>query len=183
MVNLVDEEDYVDLIASQWAHERPDLDTAGLQVIGRVSRLSRYLEHAIETSFAPYGLNSSGFYVLAALRRNGAPYQMSPTQLYSSLLVSSGAMTNRIDRLEAAGFVARLPDATDGRGSLVALTAEGRRVVEAAIEAHSANEIRLLSGLTADEQVELGRLMRKLLLKYGDLPDPRTWPVSARRLG
>ncbi len=162
--------DYVDLIIDEWATERPDLDTSGLSVIGRISRLSRYLERAIETSFKPMGLNSAGFYVLAALRRAGPPYRMSPTELYASLLVSSGAMTNRIDRLEDAGLVTRFPDADDGRSSLVGLTDLGQKVADEVIERHAANEIRLLSGLSRRQQADLARLLRGLLLAHDDRP-------------
>lgn len=165
-----EQQDYVDLISAQWARARPDLNMAGLAVIGRVSRLSRYLERAIESSFEPLGLNSAGFYVLAALRRSGPPYRLTPTQLYSSTLTSSGAMTNRIDRLENAGYVVRSPDEFDGRSSLVALTPGGMRVVDAAIEAHTANEISLLSGLDATDRADLARLLRKLLIACNDLP-------------
>jgi len=171
--------DYVDLIIEEWARELPDLDTSGVGVIGRVSRLARYLERAIEPTFAPYGLNSAGFYVLAALRRAGPPYQLSPTQLYGSLLVTSGAMTNRLDRLQEAGLVTRIPDPGDGRSSVVALTEDGRRVADEVIQLHAANEMRLLSGLTAQERELLAELLRKLLLAYDDRPRPargRTWP-------
>lgn len=162
--------DYVDLILEEWARERPDLDVSGLGVIGRVSRLSRYLERAIQSSFTPLGLNSAGFYVLAALRRGGPPYRMSPTELYGSLLVSSGAMTNRLDRLEEAGLVTRIPDPDDGRSSVVALTEKGHTVADQVIRLHAANEIRLLSSLTSRQRADLARLLRKLLLAYDDRP-------------
>lgn len=165
--------DYVDLIASEWAKERPEIDTDGLQVIGRISRLSRYLERAIEASFGRK-VNSSGFYVLAALRRSGPPYRLSPTALYSSLLVSSGAMTNRIDRLEAMGLVKRIPDPADGRSSLVALTPKGRRRVDVMIEKHARNEIRLLEGLKGSDRAVLARLLRELLLSFDDHPRARS---------
>jgi DNA-binding MarR family transcriptional regulator len=163
-------QDYVDLIISQWQQERPDLDVSGVEVIGRMSRLSRLLERAIELSFGSYDLSITGFYVLAALRRSGPPYRLTPTALYSSLLVSSGAMTNRLDRLENAGLVTRIADPTDGRSRLVALTPEGGRLVDAAIETHAANEIHLLAGLSPRERSELARLLRKLLLIYNDQP-------------
>lgn len=165
--------DYVDLIAEQWANERPEIDTDGVQVIGRISRLARYLERAIETSFAPR-LNSSGFYVLAALRRSGPPYRLSPTSLYSSLLVSSGAMTNRIDRLERMGLIRRVADPADGRSSLVSLTRKGHEWVNVMIERHAQKEIRLLHGLTRTERTDLGRLLRKLLLSLDDHPAAKT---------
>lgn len=162
--------DYVDLITDQWTRERPEVDTAGVEVIGRISRLARYLERAIEVSFEP-ALNSAGFYVLAALRRSGPPYRLSPTNLYSSLLVSSGAMTNRIDRLERLGLVRRVPDDVDGRSLLVELTAKGRKCADRLIDRHAENELRLLVGLDRRDRATLARLLRALLLSFGDSPE------------
>jgi DNA-binding MarR family transcriptional regulator len=155
--------DSVDLMFEQWARERPDLDLFPLGVIGRLSRISRHYELKIEETLAKYGLNGPAFYVLAALRRSGHPYRLSPTELYSSLLVSSGAMTNRIDRLQAAGFVRRVPDPDDGRAVQVALTSKGRRLIDFALEGHNANERRLLQALTNDELQTLAALLRRLL--------------------
>ena len=156
--------DYVDTILDQWATERPDLDVSPMGVIGRISRVSRVLERRIEQVFATYGLSRGGFDVLAALRRSGAPYQLSPTDLYNSLLISSGAMTNRVDRLEERKLVSRVPDPTDRRGVLVALTPKGRRLIDKVIEAHLNNEHRLLEHLTSAEGKELAFLLRKLLI-------------------
>lgn len=155
--------DYVDLMLDQWRSERPDLDLSPLGVIGRISRISRHFELRIEETLAKYGLNGATFYVLAALRRSGHPYRLSPTELYSSLLVSSGAMTNRIDRLQAAGLVRRVPDPDDGRAISVALTPKGRRLVDFAIEGHNENERRLLDPLSPGELELLAALLRRLL--------------------
>lgn len=157
------ERDYVDLVLEQWAHERPDLDLSPLGVIGRISRISRYFELHIEEALAQYGLNAPAFYVLAALRRSGPPFTLSPTALYSALLVSSGAMTNRIDRLEAAGLVRRVNDPGDGRALLVALTPKGRKLIDFALVGHNENERRLLDPLTPGERDELATLLRRLL--------------------
>jgi DNA-binding MarR family transcriptional regulator len=148
----------------QWRRERPGLDLSPLGVIGRISRISRHFELRIEERLANYGLNAAAFYVLAALRRSGHPYQLSPTKLYNSLLISSGAMTNRIDRLEAAGLVRRVPDPSDGRAVLVGLTLKGRKLIDFAIEGHNENERSLLSSITAQEADELAALLRRLLI-------------------
>jgi DNA-binding MarR family transcriptional regulator len=158
--------DYVDRILEQWARERPDLDAWPMGVIGRFSRLTRYVEPEIETTFQAHGLPVGGFDVLAALRRAGRPYRLSPTELYNSLLVSSGAMTNRIDRLEEDGLVTRTPDPHDRRSILVALTPKGRRIVDAALTRHVAKEEELLAALSPKENKELARLLRKLLASF-----------------
>lgn len=156
--------DYLDSILEQWALERPDLDVSPMGVIGRISRLSRVLEQTIDQVFHTYELSRGGFDVLAALRRSGSPYHLTPTELYNSLLISSGATTNRVDRLEERGLVARVPDPTDRRGVLVALTPAGKRLVDRVIEAHLENEHRLLEHLNATERKQLGQLLRKLLI-------------------
>jgi DNA-binding MarR family transcriptional regulator len=160
------ERDRVDHLIEQWAHERPDLDMTPMGIIARMSRLSRYLERAVGDVLAAHGLNESQFGVLAALRRAGPPHTLSPTELYSSLLISSGAMTNRLERLTALGYIRRVPKPSDRRSSLVALTAKGLRVVDRAVEAHAANERRLLSSLMEVEKRDLARLLRKMLLSF-----------------
>ncbi len=175
--------DLVDRILEQWRRERPDLDTSPMGVIARMSRLSRLLERRIATVLAEHGLNEAQFGVLAALRRAGPPYCLSPTALYNSLLISSGAMTNRLERLTAAGLVKRVPDPKDRRSVLVMLTPKGLRVVDEAVADHTENERRLLAGLTGSEREQLGKLLRKLLVQFEDgsamssmidsVPDPR----------
>jgi len=163
-------QDQVDRILQQWRRERPDLDTSPMSVIARISRLSRILERRIAEVLAAHGLNESQFGVLAALRRAGPPYCLSPTALYSSLLISSGAMTNRLERLTTAGLVKRVPDPTDRRSMLVQLTPKGFRAIEAAVAAHTANEQRLLASLTAAERRTMASLLRRLLAEFED-PD------------
>ena len=160
--------DHVDRILEQWRRERPDLDTSPMSVIARISRLSRILERRIAEVLAEHGLNESQFGVLAALRRAGPPYCLSPTALYSSLLISSGAMTNRLDRLTASGLVTRVPDPNDRRSMLVQLTPQGVRVIEQAIAAHAANEVALLAPLSADERRTMADLLRKFLAGFED---------------
>jgi DNA-binding MarR family transcriptional regulator len=176
--------DYLDMILEQWATERPDLDVSPMGVIGRISRLSRLLEGHIEQVFASYDLSRGGFDVLAALRRSGPPFQLTPTQLYNSLLISSGATTNRVDRLQERGLVARIPDPTDRRGVLVALKPKGKRLVDRVTEVHLENEQRLLKHLNATERKELGQLLRKLLVNLdGYQGDPKKDGAGAKRSG
>ena len=166
------ERDRVDHVIEQWAHERPDLDTSPMEIVARMSRLFRYLERAIGEVLGEHGLNESQFGVLAALRRAGQPYTLSPTQLYNSLLISSGAMTNRLERLTAMGLVKRIAEPADRRSLLVALTPKGLKVVDAAVQAHVANERRLLASLSRSERRELAALLRKLVLSF-EADDPR----------
>ncbi len=156
--------DYVDQILQQWARERPDIDATPIGVVGRISRCARYLEHELERVFGRFGLSLWSFDMLATLRRAGAPYRLSASAPASATLVTSGTMTNRIDQLERRGWVERLPDPEDRRGVLVALTSQGREVIDAAIAAHVANEARLIAPLTPQERRTLARLLRKLLV-------------------
>jgi DNA-binding MarR family transcriptional regulator len=172
------ERDYVDQMLEEWARERPDLDLAPLGIIGRVSRVSRAFDREIAKRLKSEGMTSWAFYVLAALARSGRPYQMTPTDLYRSLLVSSGVMTNRIARLERLGLVKRVPDPTDGRGILVALTEKGKRAVNIAIEHHNQNERRMLSPLSPAECEAVASALRKLLVAVGDRPRSRLRPPS-----
>lgn len=156
--------DHIDVMLEQWRQERPELDLSPLGIIGRISRISRQLERQIENTLSEFGLNGWSFYVLAALRRAGPPYQLTPTQLYSSLLVSSGAMTHRIDLMEQAGLVKRIPDPGDGRMVYVTLTARGRTLVDVALERHNASEHDMLAALTVRERKLLANLLRHLLI-------------------
>jgi DNA-binding MarR family transcriptional regulator len=165
-------QDHVDHILDQWSRQRPGLDVSPMGIIGRMSRLSRFLEQSIAEALGRYELNEPQFAVLAALRRAGPPHCLSPTDLYNSLLVSSGAMTNRLRRLEIAGLVKRMPDPDDGRGLLVALTPKGHRVIDEAVDAHTANEHRLLAALTASDRQVLADLLRRLLLQFEDHLEP-----------
>ena len=161
--------DYVDQILDQWSRERPDLDTSPMGIVARVWRLARLSEALSEENFAQHGLSRGGFDVLAALRRAGAPYQLSPSSLYSSLLISSGAMTNRIDRLVELGLVERVPDAGDRRGIKVVLTVSGKAVIDDAVRDHVDNERRMLDVFSTFEVRILPKLLRVLLLRLGDL--------------
>ncbi|MBT0770560.1 MarR family transcriptional regulator [Kineosporia sp. J2-2] len=158
--------DEVDRIVAAWRRERPDLDVAPLEVLSRVSRLSRLLDKARSAAFARHGLETWEFDVLSALRRAGAPYQLSPGQLVGATMVTSGTMTNRIDRLTARGFVRRLPDPADGRGVMVRLEENGRAVTDAALADLLEVERSVLVALDSGEHDQLSRLLRDLLTAF-----------------
>lgn len=155
--------DHVDRLRAQWARELPDLDTEPMAILGRAYRLSNLVRPGIEATFAGFGLDRGEFDVISTLRRSGPPYRLTPTELYTSLMISSGGLTHRLDRLEKAGFVSREKSASDGRSILVALTEAGRRRAEEAFRADMANEARLLTGLAPQDREDLARLLRKLL--------------------
>lgn len=158
--------DEVDRIVDAWSRERPDLDFAPLQVLSRVARLSKHLDRARRAAFAASELEPWEFDVLSALRRAGTPYRLSPKALLQQTLVSSGTMTNRIDRLVQRGLVERQADPGDGRGVLVTMTELGRDRVDRAISRLLDAEATLLSGLPTAEQERLSALLRKLSLDF-----------------
>jgi len=158
--------DEVDVLVEAWRRERPDLDVAPLGVLSRVSRLARHLDLARREAFAAHDLEPWEFDVLAALRREGAPYTLSPGRLLQVTLVTSGTMTNRIDRLAAKGLVARVPDPNDGRGVQVVLTDAGRGRVDDALTDLLAHERDILSALPADDREELADLLRRLTVPF-----------------
>lgn len=158
--------DEVDRIVEAWSRERPDLDFTPLQVLSRVGRLARHLERSRRTAFAASDLELWEFDVLAALRRAGAPYQLSPKALLQQTLVSSGTMTNRIDRLVDRALVDRRTDPNDGRGVHVVMTERGRERVDTAISQLLRAESELLEGLSTGDQERLSGLLRKLSLDF-----------------
>ncbi|HMH58764.1 MAG TPA: MarR family transcriptional regulator [Galbitalea sp.] len=158
--------DEVDRIVDAWERERPDLDFAPLQVLSRVGRLARHLERARRTAFGASDLELWEFDVLSALRRAGSPYQLSPKALLQQTLVSSGTMTNRIDRLVERALVERETDPNDGRGILVVMTERGRDRVDSAIALLLVGESELLDGLSPVERERLSALLRKLSLDF-----------------
>ena len=158
--------DEVDRIVGAWVRERPDLDFAPLQVLSRVGRLAKHLDRARRTAFSASDLESWEFDVLSALRRAGSPYQLSPKALLQQTLVSSGTMTNRIDRLVTRALVERRTDPNDGRGILVTMTGDGRQRVDTAISTLLVSENELLDGLSAGDQERLAGLLRKLSLDF-----------------
>jgi DNA-binding MarR family transcriptional regulator len=155
--------DEIDRIVEQWNRERPDLDVSPTHTLQRITRLSLLQGVSFAGVFGRYGISFGEYLVLAALRRAGPPYRMNPTKLFNSVILSSGAMTNRLDRLEELGLVERAPDPNDRRGRLVALTDRGRELVDAAVVDHLENEERLLGALDERERQQLSGLLRKLL--------------------
>ncbi|MFW5473879.1 MarR family winged helix-turn-helix transcriptional regulator [Knoellia sp. CPCC 206450] len=159
-------EDDVDRIVSAWRRERPELDVTPLEILSRVSRLARRLDLARGAAFSEHGLDSWEFDVLSALRRAGRPYELSPGQLVAQTLVTSGTMTNRVDRLLARGFVERHPDPRDRRGVIVRLTPAGMRTVDAALDDLLTHERELLADLPSGERDALAAQLRVLLTPF-----------------
>ena len=158
--------DEVDRLIAAWKRERPDLDLSPLAVLSRITRIARHLDIARRDAFAD--LENWGFDVLAALRRAGAPHQLSPGQLMQETMVTSGTMTNRLDRLEELQLITREQDPDDGRGSLVTLTKSGMRAVDAALESLLENERELLGSLTAKDRELLADLLSKLVTEFDE---------------
>ncbi|MEV0824954.1 MarR family winged helix-turn-helix transcriptional regulator [Nonomuraea rubra] len=160
--------DAVDLILSQWQRERPDVDVWPMGIIGRVSRLSRVLDRELRDFFAAHGLERWEFDVLATLRRSGSPYELTAGSLNRAAMVTSGAITNRIDRLAAKGLVERFPDEEDRRSIRVRLTGPGLAKIDELVGPHVENEARLLAELSPRERDQLAGLLRGLLESLGD---------------
>lgn len=160
--------DAVDKVLAQWQKERPDLDASSMGVMGRMARLAKHLERSLGDVFAEFGLNGGEFDVLATLRRSGPPYQLSPTALFNSMMVSSGTMTHRIDGLEKAELVERIPDPCDRRGTLIRLTDSGFHLIDKAVAAHVANGEQILSVLEKPGREALADLLRELLVAFDD---------------
>jgi DNA-binding MarR family transcriptional regulator len=162
--------DHVDRMVEAWRHERPDLDVTALALLARLFRTAQLADAALGQPLAAHGLQPGWFDVLAALRRAGAPYALTPTQLLRTMMLSSGGMTKRLDRLADAGLVERRPDPSDRRGTLVRLTDRGSATIDQLLPIHLANEQRLLAPLSPVQQRSLDRLLRDLL---GGLEPPQ----------
>jgi DNA-binding MarR family transcriptional regulator len=159
-------EDEVDRLVAGWRAALPELDVSPLEVLSRVTRLARHLDRQRNVVFARHDLETWTFDVLAALRRAGAPYQLSPGQLMAQTLVTSGTMTNRIDRLEERRLVRRRPDPADARSTRVQLTHAGRRQVDAALRDLVARENAILRTLDSDERAALADLLRRVVAPF-----------------
>lgn len=155
-------QDHVDRLRAQWQCELPDLDTGAMAVLGRAYRLSNLVRPSIEATFASFGLDRGEFDIVSTLRRAGAPFRLTPTELYTSLMIASGSLSHRLARLERAGLVRRVPSDTDGRSLAVELTESGRAKVEAAFRADMASEATFLNHLSPEEREALAALLRKL---------------------
>lgn len=155
--------DAVDAVLAQWRRERPDLDVSPMGTIGRLNRCSALLGRLLDETFARFDLTRWEFDVLATLRRSGAPYRLAPTALFSSLMVTSGTMTHRLQRLQAQGWIKRVPNPDDARSMFVQLTPSGLALVNRAVEAHVENEHRILAPLKAAQRAALEEALAQLL--------------------
>ena len=160
--------DHVDLVLGQWHAQRPDLDVSPMAVIGRLKRLSRLVDAELGKTFAAHDLDRASFDVLATLRRSAPPHRLTPTELMRASMVTSGAVTQRLDRLEARGLVVRTPNEHDGRGVVVALTDAGRDLIDRTLPDHLATENRLLAALSQREREALAGTLKQLLESLGD---------------
>jgi len=160
--------DHVARIQAEWRAERPDLDVRPQGVIGRLHRIANHLTDELTLVYGKYGLTEGEFDVLAALRRAGRPYERAPGEIALHTMVTTSAVTKRVDRLEQAGLVRRRRSAADGRGRVVQLTAAGRRLIDKAFTAHMANEERLLAALTTSEVNQLEGLLKAWLARIED---------------
>jgi DNA-binding MarR family transcriptional regulator len=155
--------DQVDVILTQWSQERPDLDASPMEVFGRILRASRYTDIALQRVFQRYGLDFGLFDVLASLRRQGPPFRLPPSELSRWCMLTSGAMTKRLDRLEQAGLIVRRAAADDRRSVLVELSPAGLALIDQVVIEHVENERQLLAPLTPEMRDELAALLRRLL--------------------
>ena len=156
--------DRAEFAARQWAKEMPDLETRPMVLLGRLGEAALVIARdRLNPVFEKFGLQPGEFDVLATLRRSGEPYALTPTDLYEVAMISSGSMTNRLDRLEKGGFVERRPNPNDKRGTIVALTDRGKAVIESAIVSHVENQVTIVQGLSREEQDCLSELLGKLL--------------------
>lgn len=159
------QKDEIDRVRGQWKQEKPDLDTSPMETIGRILRTQFLLTTPMRQLFSKHGIDWGGFDVLATLRRSGPPYRMTPTRLYQELVLTSGAMTHRMDALEQAGLIARKPDPQDRRIMMACLTPKGRQAIDRAMTDHMAAEAKVAAHLTKSERATLARLLKKLLLE------------------
>ena len=162
--------DAVDRILEQWATVRPDLDSSPIGVIGRLSRLSALVDRRLAANFARHDLEPWMYDVLATLRRSGEPYELTAGELVRQSMVTTGAITNRIDRLEARGLVERSSVPGDRRKVIVRLTPAGLALVDEAVDVHLANERDILGALSPRQQADLARLLRTRLIALDDRP-------------
>jgi DNA-binding MarR family transcriptional regulator len=159
-------DDHVDLVLKQWRNERPDFDTSPMAVMGRLVRLSNVFNTELQQVFSEFGLNIGEFDVLATLLRSGKPYTLSPNRLFRALMLSSGAMTNRVDKLESKMLVQRQSDPNDRRGVFVSLTPKGFELINKTVVEHVNKGNELLSPLSTSEQKSLAMLLKKILLEH-----------------
>ncbi|MER2299409.1 MAG: MarR family transcriptional regulator, partial [Pseudomonas sp.] len=157
-------EDHVDLVVAQWGQAMPSVDVTSMEVFGRMVRVQKHLERMRAEALSQYGFKEGEFDVLATLRRAGAPYRLTPTELYRSLLITSGAMTNRLARLESAGMVERVTASHDKRSLQVALTAAGKALIEKAVLTHTEIQELVLAPLSAEQRMAFAQLLKQMLM-------------------
>ena len=170
-------DDAVDRMIDQWNAVRPDIDVSPMQVVGRTSRLSRLIDRRLAENFARHGIENWMFDVMATLRRNGEPYELTAGDLVRRTMVTTGAITNRIDRLEERGLVERAP-ARDRRKVIVRLTPEGLALTDEVVHTHMETEREILAALTPRQQGDLARMLRIVLVTLGDFPDDAGGPSA-----
>ena len=159
------DQDHVDRVQAQWRAERPEIDTSPMGIIARLHRIADALRGELLTLYREHGLGEGEFDILATLRRSGAPFELTPSELAQQTMVTTGAVSKRLDRLETAGLVTRRENLEDARGRVVALTPQGRDTIDRAYEAHMRNEARLLDHFSAAERERLRGLLRSWALK------------------
>jgi DNA-binding MarR family transcriptional regulator len=162
-------EDLVDRLLSDWSRERPDLDVTAMAAVGRILQLGQVLEARANTALKAVGIAYTDFDVLATLRRSGPPWRLTPTALRRSVLLSSGAMTACLNRLEAQGLITREPAADDRRVLAAVLTERGRDLADQAAKIRFAEAEDAVSGLTRDQIMTLGQLLKSLAMSLGDV--------------
>ncbi|ELH7812476.1 MarR family transcriptional regulator [Vibrio harveyi] len=158
--------DAIDRVVSQWAKEKPDLDTEPMAIMGRLMRIAKYMENYVAEVHKRYDLKMGEFDVLATLRRSGEPYRLTPSELISSMMLTSGAMTNRLDKLEKKGLIAREHSKEDRRSVSVQLTSKGFELIDALIEQHLQAQHELMGSLTRDERAQVNQALKLLLPQY-----------------
>ncbi len=168
--NAQDAGDTLDRFMAEWSGQRPDLDFDYLATIGRILRVSAHLRENMDSWLAPFGLTWEMFDLLASLQRSGGKTGLRPTDLYEACMLSSGAMTNRVDRAEKLDYAVRQPDPDDGRATRIALTRRGHALTEKAMSEHAARAGAIAQRLTAKEQAQLASLLRKLLKSFEAKP-------------
>ncbi|MEF1339107.1 MarR family transcriptional regulator [Vibrio rotiferianus] len=158
--------DAIDRVVSQWAREKPDLDTEPMAIMGRLMRIAKHMENHVAEVHKRYDLKMGEFDVLATLRRSGEPYRLTPSELISSMMLTSGAMTNRLDKLEKKGLIAREHSKEDRRSVTVQLTSKGFELIDALIEQHLQAQHELMGSLTSDEREQVNQALKLLLPQY-----------------
>lgn len=171
--------DQVDRILDQWRQARPDLDVGPMGTLGRLKRLTDHLSDALGRVYRAHDLTAASFDVLATLRRAGPPFALTPSELIAWTMVASGTMTNRLDRLEAAGLIVRRPNPEDGRGSLVALTPAGQALIDQVVTEHVANQHRLVAALSPAERTQLDAILRTWLAAFEAAGEPAAGEPAA----